>query len=368
MKILFIINSAILQQNNDLYIFKADGQTISDLKESGIQVELFQRKAISNNNSISSFNLTENGLKVTTAKLFYPNILNYIYSYIIGIWRIFHNDFVYIYYPNNFKWLGLIAKLLGKEFGLSLRGCQGIYSKSSKFLYKHAKVVLCVSPEFTKMVNSAGGNGFDTKSTIAYSNTDIVSVRKYKVKEKYNLLYLGRMDLDKGLIELLIATQIITNNGKKIKLDFVGGGPALAMLKAKAEELDLMDSVIFHGAIMDKNKIKQIYLDSDIYILPTYHEGFPRTLLEAMLFGTPIITTFVGGIPGFMKENINALRIEPKSVSSIVEKLTYGIENYESLVGLALNGTKTAEEILASGIPSEGKQLAHILKEFYNVE
>ncbi len=366
MKILIINNSGLISQNNGLYIFKADGEVLEYLKKSGHEVEILQRKTVTDKKTVATFNVLEHGIKATAIKTFKPKILNYLYCYLIGIWRILHNDFVYIYFPNNFKWLGLIAKLLGKEYGLYLRGSEGIESKTSKFLYKHAKAVFCVSPLFTEIVNKSGGKGIDKKPEMSFDYNDIVRNREYKPKNKYSILYLGRIDLDKGLIELLDALKIVKDKGFNLKLDFVGDGIPLELLKTKSEDLNINEFVTFHGMIMEKEKIKQFYLNSDVYVLPTYHEGFARTLCESMIFGTPVITTFVGGIPGFMQEDVNSLRIEPKSVESIVEKLIYAMNNYEKMGELAKNGTITAEKIVDPSRPSHAEQINMLLKGEYN--
>ncbi len=367
MKILVINNSGIILQNEGLYIFKADGEVLLHLKESGHKVEIFQRKIIIESTTVATFNVAEYDIKTTAVTTFKPKIINYIYCYLAGIWRILQNDFVYIYFPNNFKWLGLIARLLGKEYGFYLRGSEGIETKASKFLYKYAKAVFCVSPIFTKMVNEAGGKGIDKKPTIQFDTTDIIRNRKYESKKTYSLLYLGRIDLDKGLVELLEAVKVMRQLRYSMTLDVVGAGEPLKFLKNKAEDLGLDDIVYFRGMIKDRELIKNFYINADIYILPTYHEGFARTLCEAMIFGVPVITTFVGGIPGFMKENVNALKIEPRSVESIVEKLIYAMNNYEQMGELAKNGTIKAWEIIDPSRPSHAEQLDQLLKGEKNV-
>src|SRR5690606_36274729 len=126
-------------------------------------------------------------------------------------------------------------------------------------------------------------------------------------------------------------------------LQIVGDGSYLDDLKKMAYELKIEEKVDFLGAYNDLELIKSVYLESDVYILPTYHEGFPRTLYEAMIFGTPIITTFVGGIPGIMKDGFNCLKIEPKSVDSIVDQLLLLMRDYQIGAKIAGNGLKTVK-------------------------
>ena len=118
----------------------------------------------------------------------------------------------------------------------------------------------------------------------------------------------------------------------------------------------------FIGAVDDMDKLTDFYKTSDVYILPTYHEGFPRTLYEAMIFGTPIITTFVGGISGLMKDGYNCKRIEPKSVDSIVVGLEFAFNNYDKMIQYAGNGQKTVIKIIDSSRLTHAEHLNQIIK------
>src|SRR5690606_19531454 len=106
---------------------------------------------------------------------------------------------------------------------------------------------------------------------------------------------------------------------------------------------------------------RNAYLRSDIYILPTYHEGFPRTLYEAMIFGTPIITTFVGGISALMQNEVNCFEIQPKSVESIEEKLNFVMINYSATKGIVENGILTVRKIVDFNRSSHAAHLNQIL-------
>lgn len=360
MKVLIINNASIVKKNDSFFIFRSD-EVSSYLKSKGHDIEFFQFGTVANSN-IHTFNLIENGFNVTTVNIFRIKIFSYLIAYIVGMWRVIFNDFIYIYYPNNFKFLALFAKLIGKDYGLYLRGSLGINSRLSKFLYKHSLVVFCVSPILTKMVVDYGGLGLDKKPTIPFCYEDIVFDRVYIKKDKYNILYLGRTDKDKGLFELIDAVKKLISMQFKFKVDIVGDGNVLEQLKNKVNENGVGDVITFHGAIMEKDMIKNFYLNADIYIFPTYHEGFPRTLCEAMIFGTPVITTFVGGIPGFMKEDFNSIKIDTKSVDSIVEKLTYGLKNYEELSKIAQKATETVAAMIDPKIPTHAEQLNKILE------
>ena len=89
-------------------------------------------------------------------------------------------------------------------------------------------------------------------------------------------------------------------------------------LVKKVNDYNLGEFVHFHGRKKVGDELNQMYFDSDIYIIPSFHEGFPRTIWEAMGQSTPVIATRVGGIPFLLDDKENALLIEAKSVNEII--------------------------------------------------
>mgnify|MGYP000981112988 CR=1 FL=1 len=86
-----------------------------------------------------------------------------------------------------------------------------------------------------------------------------------------------------------------------------------------AREYSLDKFVQFHGRKKIGAELNRMYFNSDIYIIPSFHEGFPRTIWEAMGQSTPVIATKVGGIPFLLDDRENSILIEPKIVNEIVD-------------------------------------------------
>jgi glycosyltransferase involved in cell wall biosynthesis len=346
MKILLLVNNVFYEKKGSLYTYRAIGEFANKLIELGNEVEMLQTR-LKKDEEFHNFDLKLSKIKTTAIKRFKSKVFTYFIVYIVGIWKVYKSDFVYIYYPTNYHYFAFFSILFRKKYGLNVRGQKGADSQFSKFLYKYAEVVFTVSPNFTELVNISGGYGITQRPGISYNYNDIVSNKELSPKVIYNLLYLGRLDVDKGLIELLEAVDIIKR--KKIyefKVTIVGDGYHEEYIKNISDNLKLNDIVNFHGPENNLIKIRNIYLESDLFILPTHHEGFPRTLYEAMIFGVPIITTFVGGISSRMNDNYNCLKIEKKSPLSIVDKVEYAFNNYKKLNHLVTNAEITIREIL----------------------
>jgi len=106
-----------------------------------------------------------------------------------------------------------------------------------------------------------------------------------------SLLYVGRMDRDKGFDCLFEALRMIKNQ-VNIKLDVCGRGN-VEQIKQLANGLE---NVQFHG-FLDKTEIEELYNNADFVVLPSKHEGYPLSLIEACGKSIPIIASKVGSIP-----------------------------------------------------------------------
>ncbi|OOG64239.1 glycosyltransferase family 4 protein [Flavobacterium sp. A45] len=364
MKILLFDNSALLEMNNDYCIEMRTGEFAKELQSLGNEVTFFGQILPGTKNTTDVFKLKANGLKVTGLKRKKSKIWSYLTLYISAIPSIYRSDFVYFFYPTAFKYLMLICWLFRKKYGLYIRGMDNLKDFDSKLFYKNAYAIFTVADTFTDYVNGVSnkGNAQTIRPMITYSSLDIIQQKDRLInKGRFDILYLGRMANDKGIIELIYAAQILKKEKITFHINLVGSGEYIDELKKLVTQLSVGELVSFIGPIFDKDEIMKCYLTHHIYILPTYHEGFPRTLYEAMIFGTPIITTFVGGIAGLMKNDCNCLEIKPKSVQSIVESIKFAIENPNRMTTLSENAKTTIEKVFEERRFSHAEDLHHKL-------
>lgn len=362
MKILLFDNSGMIQKEDNYYTNHLNGLFLNDLLSCGNEITYFQF-VHKNTHTINSFNLQAHGIKCKAQKPYRSKLLRYLVAYLKSVFEIKKSEFIYIYYPTSFKYVAFLSKLFGKKYGLYIRGMRGLNDRVSHWIYKNAYTIFTVSDYFTQYVNNIVGKNIANtiRPMIPFNEKDIVTNREYKEKNIYHILFLGRLDKDKGLEELLKATAILNKQKSNFMLTIVGDGEFMERAKEITNNLEISKMVKFTGSVYNSDEIKEYYTNSDIYILPTYHEGFPRTLYEAMIFGIPIITTFVGGIPTLMKDDFNCKEIKPKSVESIVEILTYAMNNYPKMGELAKNGTKTVAKIIDSKRLTHAQHLNQIL-------
>lgn len=365
MKVVMFYNSALISSNKDYCVETGTGQFAKELQALGNKVSVFGQMISYEANSTDVYPLLENGLEVKGVKRLKNKLFLYILLYYRAIVEIYQADFVYMFYPNAMRFSLFFAILFNKKYGIYIRGTDDLVNFESKLFYKYAYKILTVADFFSDYVN-----GFSPKAVastispmIIFNEKDIIEHRVYSQNiEKFKVLYLGRMTNDKGIIELLEATEILVKQNVCIELFLVGSGEYLEELKSLAADLEITDYVHFMGPVFNKEEIKKYYEIADVYVLPSYHEGFPRTLYEAMICGTPIITTFVGGIAGLMKNKVNCLEIQPKSVDSVAQSLLYAHENYQEMITLAQNAQVTIKNILSTRKRSHAQSLNDSLK------
>ena len=150
------------------------------------------------------------------------------------------------------------------------------------------------------------------------------------------MLFTGRFVLQKGLIELLDSVASLSKEDFNIELHLVGweesdDKPFEKKLKSYAKSLNIESRIIFHGLKSVGDELNAMYRMADIYVLPSHHEGFPRTIWEAMANSLPVVTTTVGSIPLYLKNKIHASLVAPRDKKSLHNAIKFIIKNKNGL-------------------------------------
>ena len=136
-------------------------------------------------------------------------------------------------------------------------------------------------------------------------------------KNKFYLISVGRLVERKGYKYLIKALSLLPN---KIHLNLIGDGPLENQLKNLSKKLKVDNRIDFLGFIPEEKKF-QYLANSDLYVLPSLHEGFGIVLQEAMQVGLPIVATDNGGQVDFIKNGLNGFMIKPKNSVLLAEKI-----------------------------------------------
>jgi teichuronic acid biosynthesis glycosyltransferase TuaC len=148
------------------------------------------------------------------------------------------------------------------------------------------------------------------------------------------VLYVGRLDLNKGLRELLLAAQLLKPKYPRILVLIAGGGPANELLKSQISCLGLQNHAILLGT-KTANEVALLMAAADVFTLPSYAEGCPNVVVEAHCSGRPVVASNVGGIPELINSE-NGILVRSHDAQDLARGLDEGISgrwNAEKIAG-----------------------------------
>ena len=252
---------------------------------------------------------------------------------------------VYIFYPGTFpEMVARLCRALGKPYGVYLRGDPGVTRKASPKTLACARFVITVSEHLAMTRGARADSVVRIRPMLDISEADVFE-RDFRQRETgpWKLLFVGRVEEAKGISELLHAAELLHKRGFSFELKIVGGGPLLEAARSRVTAVAGLPVEVV-GPISDKRQLAALYETSDIFMLPTHHEGFPRVLYEAMIKSMLVVTTPVGGIPELMKDGKNCLLVpveDPERLALSVESLCQDVERMQQLSEAGLATTRS---------------------------
>lgn len=191
------------------------------------------------------------------------------------------------------------------------------------FLYKlsliNSSKVFFQNPDDKKLFYEL--NIIDNNTSVAVVNGSGVNLQKFEKQDFSNninltFLMISRIIKDKGVEEYLIAASEILENFPNVKFQIAGpidkNPEAINMIKF--QKLTKTNGIEYLGQIKD---VRRILADCSVFVLPSYREGTPRSVLEAMAVGRCIITTDVPGCRETVIDGYNGLLVKAKNVDAL---------------------------------------------------
>lgn len=205
---------------------------------------------------------------------------------------------------------------------------------------------------------------FHHPSIFVIPNTFSLPHEDHSIRRKdiCTFLFLGKICEEKGIYDLI---EVISSNKEKykgkIKLLIGGNGEKDKLTKA-IHELNLSDIVEFKGWVEDSIKAELFNL-SDVFILPSYYEGVPISILEAFSYHIPAISTNVGGIPEILVDNFNGFLIQPGNKKEIEQAIDKFLSSDSQRLELGNNAYSTSLEYMPDKVECK---LEHIYRKLIN--
>ncbi len=237
-------------------------------------------------------------------------------------------------------WIGFAHGYI--EVGKKLK----LYNRLDKMILKYSDRVVTVSDSMKRLLADAGVrknkisviyNAIDEKDAKSTASTESVK-DCYGIKNVHKVIgVVGRLSPEKGQIIFLKAFQKAVKIHPEIKALIVGDGPDRKTLQGYCRDNGLEDKVIFTGY---QENVANFYQVFDILVLPSYTEGLPNAVLEAMLFEVPVIATSVGGVPEVIN-NSNGILVPPDNHDILADKMIKLLQDDELRKSVGLKGRES---------------------------
>jgi glycosyltransferase involved in cell wall biosynthesis len=160
------------------------------------------------------------------------------------------------------------------------------------------------------------GNGTDTE---VFTPDEQHLGMSDRVGERY-VLAVGRLDVRKGVQDLVAAMALIAERLPSMRLYVAGTGPLEGRVKASVQKLGLDSSVRLLGQV-DQAKMVKLYRGATVFVHGAHYEGLPTVLLEAMACGKAVVSTAVSGALDVISDGTNALLVPPRSPERLADAI-----------------------------------------------
>lgn len=173
--------------------------------------------------------------------------------------------------------------------------------------------------------------GYKKEISLETTLVDENLLRGFAIKNKTlnteNILFLSAVTKGKGIMEALEAFHLLRKKNTQLAFHIAGDGSAMPAVKENLSK-NKTNGVNILGYVRGDQKA-EVFKNAGVFLFPSYHEGMPNAVLEAMAFGLPVITTRVGGLPDFFEDGKMGLFLDNHNPGHIAEKVQYLLDRPE---------------------------------------
>jgi colanic acid/amylovoran biosynthesis glycosyltransferase len=218
----------------------------------------------------------------------------------------------------------LAAKLGSFSFSFTLHGPYIFYEPYRWALetkINQAKFVACISYFCRSQAMFFSSFEMWEKLTIVHCGVDPKFFKSaVHHDQNKNLLCVGRLSAAKGFPILLEAVSLIKEDLPEVHLTVIGDGEDRATLEKLSQQLGISQQVSFVG-YKSQNEVRDYVSQTDVFVLPSFAEGVPVSLMEAMASGVPVVSTQIAGISELVEDGVSGYLVPPGDVKATAEKV-----------------------------------------------
>jgi len=297
----------------------------------------------------------------------YRNVIGHILIVLRGWWEIRKLGKVDLVHAPEYLSTGFFA-LLCKDTPVVLRVPGNIYERiahgnpfdwsmtqvlkvAARLSARHCACIIVTTQEMRKWWGKTGTP--ESRMVLIPTGVDTEQFRPISdarcllglPEHKRIVLYVGRLSHEKGVHDLLEAFHTVGERFSDVDLHLVGDGPLRQQLGQLTAQLDMEGRVIFHGWV-DQPDLPAYYSAADITVLPSFTEGMPRTMIEALACGSPFVGTKITGIVDHVRDGETGYVVEPGDPVALAEKLAYVLTHEEEAQRVGRQGLDYVRQTL----------------------
>lgn len=211
----------------------------------------------------------------------------------------------------------VVLHLHGSEFHIFHdEECSSQARRLVRWFFERSARVIVLSGSWLDWVRSRFPNA---RVVLIHNPVNVSAVSEFEARAAATLLFLGRIGQRKGAYDLIPAVAKLLPAFPDLRL-IMGGDGDLEKAKHMAKSLGLAEHLELPGWVT--GAAKQALLGrASVYVLPSYHEGLPMSVLEAMAAGLPVVSTRVGGIPEAVRDGVDGFLIDAGDVDALEDRL-----------------------------------------------
>ncbi|MFH1210749.1 MAG: glycosyltransferase family 4 protein [archaeon] len=221
------------------------------------------------------------------------------------------------------------------------------YNFFNRGAFKRIDKVVAITPwEFSFIKKWASE---DKISVIPNGMADVmferVNPNNFKKEHGINdklVLFFGRLNVTKGVDKLALVGKDVVK--KRDDVWFMWVGPDEGMQSTVEEIIRGEPHLVLHEPIRDRKKVAEMYQAADVYVLPSFREGLPLTLFEAMAAGIPIVASPVNGVPYEMKEPENGFLVNYGDLENLKKRILQVLDDKKLASTIGKNNIERSKQ------------------------
>lgn len=230
----------------------------------------------------------------------------------------FYRKIPFVYMASLFR-KPIINHIHGSDYDTFFNKASSVKKKLVKKIYARCTVLIALSDAGKKELSKI----VPTEKIIVIENYSILHQDAYwhrlRRPSNHTVLYLGEIGRRKGCYDIPAIVDYVAKSVPEVRF-VIGGTGEIHQIQQLLKRRNLESRVEFPGWVRDKEK-DRLLREADVFLLPSYHEGMPMSILDAMGYGLPVVSTAVGGIPKIVRSGENGLLCEAGEVLGLSQAI-----------------------------------------------